>query len=918
MQPKPSDMSGDGQQFRYKTVTLYKEQTLGTGSYGIVCKAKCDQLVCAAKILHNALFQFCDPSSNLLLAKFQQECHLNSAAKHPNIVQYIHTYLDPDTRFPVLLMELCDESLSTFLEQSKDPLPYHLELDISHDIAQALSYLHANGVIHRDLTSNNVLLIARCRAKVTDFGMSKLISVNPRFTPLSMCPGNALYMSPEALRQPPQYSTKLDIFSWGVLAIQIMTRLFPNPGPQFNTVEESNGRIIHEVIPEHKRRQSHIDLVDPSNPLLEVAIKCLHFNEKGRPTADDLCVQMGDLIQSPTYTQSKQKPPIAKPQKELVRRDTKAELELKKEVESLQHELQQMSRKLSAKDKVLVRRETKTELELKKEMESLQHELQQMSRKLSAKDKVLVRRDTKTELELKKEVESLQHELQQMSRELGAKDREVRSVNARIARLKDDLEASEKHAEAARQTVTERDETITILQQNIEQQQHIISTLRSKLDDDACVPSPDTTSPQHIPSYPPIPPRSKESLSFSYHREEEQVVKEKERDRKQSQHAQPPPPKTKEMPTRTRDVALKLRDAAPKLRDVVAPPTTREVAPRQPPPRAQTIMAMAVQDAKDLVKEKIMRLTVRKGEKAPDKMARGSVVSHVNTAYFACFSSNKIHFYQCLMGRDKWGTLPKTHYVNFGLAVINGFITTVGGSRAVGSDQPTNTILTLASEGNKKKWVEVILAMPTPRQEMSVVSTEHFIVVMGGRGIGGERLNAVEVFRHENNQWSIAGCLPLPLTRPTATIVGEEIFIGSGSPSHGTVSKDVFSSTLSKLLSPYYAFPASQSKNTTSRQHSAWRKVTGINADHYTLCALNNRLLAVGGLEMSHCNSSAIRKYDSDKNDWEVVGHINHGRCLALATHLMLDTLVIVGGLGAAGRDQGTTNLVEVAKVSYS
>ena len=891
-------MSGDGQEFSYKKVTLYKEQTLGTGSYGIVCRAKCDQLVCAAKIMHNALFQFYDPSSNLLLTKFRQECNLNSAAKHPNIVQYIHTYIDPQTRFPVLLMELCDESLSKFLDRSKDhPPPYHVELDLSNDIAQALSYLHMNGVIHRDLTSNNVLLIAGCRAKVTDFGMSKLISVNPRFTPLSLCPGNALYMSPEALRQPPQYSTKLDIFSWGVLAIQIMTRLFPNPGPQFNTVEESNGRIIHEVIPEHKRRKSQIDLVDPNHPLLELAIKCLHYNEKSRPTADDLCVQMDDLIQSSAYTKSKQKP-IAPPQKELVRRNTKAELELEKEVEKLQLELQQISRELSAKDK------------------------------------------------------------------------EVRSVNGRMARLKDDLEASNKHAEAALQAVAQRDETITILQQNIEQQQHIISTLRAKLDDDTVVPSPDMTSPEHVPNGPPIPPRSKESLFLSYDKEEEEVVvKEREEDSGYTQPPQPktrdapprardadpktkeeppramdaapktreaPPrvmdaaPKTREAPPRTMDAAPKTRDAPPRTMDALpktkeapprtmdAAPKTRDVPPRQPPPRTQTIMAMAVQDAKDLVKEKVMRFTVRKGDKSPEKMARGSAISHANTAYFACFSSNKIHFYQCLMGRDKWGTLPKTHCVNFSIVVINGFVTTIGGSKSVGSDQPTNTLMTLAAEGSKKKWVEILSPMPTPRQEMAVASTEHFIVVMGGRGSSGERLNTVEVYRHENKQWSIAGCLPIPLTRPTATIVGEEIFVGSGSPSHGTVSKDVFSSTMSKLLSPYYAFPASQLKNTTGKQHSAWRKVAGVDADHYSLCSLNNRLLSVGGLEMSHCNSSAIRKYDPDKNNWEVVGHINHGRCLALATHLMLDTLVIVGGLGSVGRDQGTTNLVEIAKVSYA
>ena len=52
-------------------------------------------------------------------------------------------------------------------------------------VALALAYLHSNAIIHRDLSSNNVLLIGEgSRAKVTDFGMSKLMDMNPRMTPL--------------------------------------------------------------------------------------------------------------------------------------------------------------------------------------------------------------------------------------------------------------------------------------------------------------------------------------------------------------------------------------------------------------------------------------------------------------------------------------------------------------------------------------------------------------------------------------------------------------------------------------------------------------------------------------------------------------------------------------------------------------
>jgi len=160
--------------FHYQNVELIKTESLGIGSYGAVCKAMCDDLPCAAKILHPTLFQFNAPRTTSVMRKFEQECRLLSAIKHPHIVQYLGTYRDPESRLPVLLMELMDESLTHFLKRTQEPLPYHTEVNLCHDVALALSYLHSNGIVHRDLSSNNVLLIAGSRAKVTDFGMVKL------------------------------------------------------------------------------------------------------------------------------------------------------------------------------------------------------------------------------------------------------------------------------------------------------------------------------------------------------------------------------------------------------------------------------------------------------------------------------------------------------------------------------------------------------------------------------------------------------------------------------------------------------------------------------------------------------------------------------------------------------------------------
>ena len=110
-------------EFNYKRVELFKTENLGVGSYGAVCKAMCDDLPCPAKILHPALFQFTAPGTTSDMQKFEQECRLLSAVKHPHIVQYLGMYHDPESRLPVLLMELMDESLTRFLERSHDLSP---------------------------------------------------------------------------------------------------------------------------------------------------------------------------------------------------------------------------------------------------------------------------------------------------------------------------------------------------------------------------------------------------------------------------------------------------------------------------------------------------------------------------------------------------------------------------------------------------------------------------------------------------------------------------------------------------------------------------------------------------------------------------------------------------------------------------
>ena len=266
--------------FRYRQLDIYKSQPLGRGSYGAVYKAKCDQLPCAAKILHDELINSQDPGVSKYIKMFERECEFLSGFRHPHIVQYLGTAKCPErSKLPILIMELLEENLTKMLEKTKHPLPYYLEVDLCHDIALAVSYLHSNDILHRDLSSNNVLITAGKRAKVTDFGMSKLISSKASAISQTMCPGAPLYMPPEALKDPAEYTEKLDCYSEGVIMIQICSREAPREG----------------------ERENHIKKIRSTHPLLPIARRCLNESQHERPSAEELCQRLEILQEGMEY-----------------------------------------------------------------------------------------------------------------------------------------------------------------------------------------------------------------------------------------------------------------------------------------------------------------------------------------------------------------------------------------------------------------------------------------------------------------------------------------------------------------------------------------------------------------------------------------------------------------------------------------
>ena len=284
----------------FKSIQIYKNQILGVGSYGKVCKAKCDDLYCAAKMLHLALFDQDGPN----FRRLQQEQEFLSTLKHPNIVQYISMYRAPDTRLPVLLMELMDENLTQYLERSSQPVPYHLQVNICHDVALALSFIHANYIVHRDVTGNNILITGNARVtKVSDYGISAFYISDRK--DLSICTGG-VYMPPEAVSSDPKYTEESDCFSFGVVVIQILTRELPQPGNQKRNIYNPSGKYgIVLNVPEIARAlaKSYQQDRSQSPPLIYC---CLKDNDLKRPTAHQLCERIAAALKETTqYTESK-------------------------------------------------------------------------------------------------------------------------------------------------------------------------------------------------------------------------------------------------------------------------------------------------------------------------------------------------------------------------------------------------------------------------------------------------------------------------------------------------------------------------------------------------------------------------------------------------------------------------------------
>ncbi|EEF43792.1 serine/threonine/tyrosine-protein kinase HT1 isoform X1 [Ricinus communis] len=167
-----------------------------------------------------------EDTRTLLEQQFKSEVALLSRLFHPNIVQFIAACKRPPV-YCIITEYMSQGTLRMYLNK-KEPYSLSTEtiLRLALDISRGMEYLHSQGVIHRDLKSNNLLLNDEMRVKVADFGTSCL-ETQCRETKGNK--GTYRWMAPEMIKEKP-YTRKVDVYSFGIVLWELTTALLPFQG----------------------------------------------------------------------------------------------------------------------------------------------------------------------------------------------------------------------------------------------------------------------------------------------------------------------------------------------------------------------------------------------------------------------------------------------------------------------------------------------------------------------------------------------------------------------------------------------------------------------------------------------------------------------------------------------------------------
>ncbi|KAJ7549108.1 hypothetical protein O6H91_07G040200 [Diphasiastrum complanatum] len=155
--------------------------------------------------------------------QFIQEVTLLSRLHHQNVVRFVAACRKPPVCC-VITEYLPNGSLRAFLHKNEaHSLPLKIILGMSLDIARGMEYVHSQGVIHRDLKSENLCLEKDLCIKITDFGVACLAT---ECNNLAKDIGTYRWMAPEMISHKP-YSRKVDVYSFGIILWELNTGLIP-------------------------------------------------------------------------------------------------------------------------------------------------------------------------------------------------------------------------------------------------------------------------------------------------------------------------------------------------------------------------------------------------------------------------------------------------------------------------------------------------------------------------------------------------------------------------------------------------------------------------------------------------------------------------------------------------------------------
>src|SRR5881398_3416844 len=213
---------------KYKIDKLIKR-----GGMGAVYRGKhvlMDKTV-AIKVLRPAL-----AVDDEVVARFSREAKAASRISHPHAVN-VTDFGEAENGVVFLVMEYLDGRTLKDIIKSEGPMPLERALEIIRQVSGALDAAHQQGVIHRDLKSDNIML-SRTNggewAKVLDFGIAKIQqphgTPDPDITAANLVVGTPQYMSPEQCAQLGPLDPRSDIYSFGIILYEMLAGRVPFTG----------------------------------------------------------------------------------------------------------------------------------------------------------------------------------------------------------------------------------------------------------------------------------------------------------------------------------------------------------------------------------------------------------------------------------------------------------------------------------------------------------------------------------------------------------------------------------------------------------------------------------------------------------------------------------------------------------------